>query len=153
MRCLPAVPAPPVSPRVAIIPIVPRSHKDGRRWGDHHRGRRDDDRDRQAESQTDTDPGVGREGQGQSGETEHGDQTHCPEERVHPLHGALLLWSVDRSLLCFIVSLPLRGAAHAQRGNLLPVWIRVPVGSGIRIRSRSVVSIRIGLDITPCERV
>jgi hypothetical protein len=114
-RCLLAMPA--VGMPVAIIPVVPWSHDDGRGWDDHRRGRRDDDRDRQAESQSDTDPGVGGEGQGQGGETEHGHHSHCPEERAHPLHGAVLLGSVDRSLLFFIVSLPQGGAAHVHHGR------------------------------------
>src|SRR5215472_6183710 len=60
----------PVPRAVSIIPVVCRSHDDGRRvhdgrrWGNDHGGRSHDDRDWQPNAHRDMNPSVGRQRQG-----------------------------------------------------------------------------------------
>ena len=87
----PLAPGPRMGP---IIPVVLRSHDDGRgihhgrRWDDHHGYRCDDDRggiDRHPDAHRDIDPRVGRQGKSQTCETQERTQTHYPQQssRLH----------------------------------------------------------------------
>jgi len=77
-------PVPRTVPIIPIIPVVPRSHDDrhgvddGRRWGDHHGCRSDEDGHRQRYPKRDMDPSVSREGRGKGCETQERTQTQYP---------------------------------------------------------------------------
>jgi hypothetical protein len=81
---MPPVGMSPVPMMVPIIPVVPRSHDyrrgvhNGRRWGDDHGRRSDEDWHRQRYPNRDMDPSVSRERQGKGCETQDRTQTQYP---------------------------------------------------------------------------